>query len=278
MSRVVVRAEQRITSPYGVRNGVMHNGVDIGWTKPESENNIYANCKGNVIQTVKGKGNTYGTSDHGYGNYVLVRHDNGFTSLYAHLDKVYVSNGQTVDENTIVGVMGNTGYSAGRHLHFEVKNNQGIKIDPTPYLSKAISDTSSQPVPSQNSTVKTIQQTLNARYNTNLVVDGIFGPATKKGLVKGLQTELNRQFNKGLVVDGIFGPATKNACVIVRLGHSGNITWLIQAMLNIKGYGTNGLDGIFGSGTQNAVRQYQKDCRITSDGIVGPQTFEKLFV
>ena len=154
MSRVVVRAEQRITSPYGVRNGVMHNGVDIGWTSPESENNVYANCKGNVIQTVTGKGNTYGTSDHGYGNYVLVRHDNGFTSLYAHLDKVYVSNGQTVDENTIVGVMGNTGYSAGRHLHFEVKNTQGIKIDPTPYLSKAISDTSSQPLPSQNSTVK----------------------------------------------------------------------------------------------------------------------------
>ena len=89
---------------------------------------------------------------------------------------------------------------------------------------------------------------------------------------------MNRQFNKGLVVDGIFGLATKNACVIVRLGHSGNITWLIQAMLNIKGYGTNGLDGIFGSGTQNAVRQYQKDCRITSDGIVGHQTFEKLFV
>lgn len=278
MSRVVVRAEQRITSPYGLRNGVMHNGVDIGWTKPESENNVYANCKGTVIATVTGKGNTYGTSDHGYGNYVLVRHINGFTSLYAHLDKVYVSNGQTVDENTIVGVMGNTGYSAGRHLHFEVKNNQGIKIDPTSYLSKAISDTSSQPVPSQNSTTKTIQETLNARYKTNLVVDGIFGPATKKGLVKGLQTELNRQFNKGLAVDEIFGPATKNACVIVRQGHSGNITWLIQAMLNIKGYSTNGLDGIFGAGTASAVKQFQKNSNIAIDGIVGKNTFEKLFV
>lgn len=276
MSKVVVRAEQRITSHYGLRNGVSHNGVDIGYTLKEQENNIYANCKGTVIATVTGKGNTYGTSDHGYGNYVLIRHDNGFTSLYAHLDKVYVSNGQTVDENTIVGLMGNTGYSCGRHLHFEVRNASGIKINPEPYLTKSINEEGAQPV--QDSIVKTVQVTLNSRYNTNLVVDGIFGSATKKGLVKGLQAELNKQFNKGIAIDGIFGPATKGACVIVRQGHSGNITWLIQAMLNIKGYSTNGLDGIFGAGTTSAVKQFQKNSNLAIDGIVGKNTFEKLFV
>ena len=214
MSRVVVRAEQRITSHYGLRNGVSHNGVDIGYTLKEQENNIYANCKGTVIATVTGKGNTYGTSDHGYGNYVLIKHNNGYTSLYAHLQTVNVSVGQIVDENTTIGVMGNTGYSCGRHLHFEVRNASGIKINPEPYLTKSINEEVLQPV--QDSVVKTVQVTLNSRYNTNLVVDGIFGPATKKGLVKGLQAELNMQFNKGLAIDGIFGPATKGACVIAK--------------------------------------------------------------
>lgn len=276
MSRVVVRAEQRITSHYGLRNGVSHNGVDIGYTLKEQENNIYANCKGTVIATVTGKGNTYGTSDHGYGNYVLIKHNNGYTSLYAHLQTVNVSVGQIVDENTNIGVMGNTGYSCGRHLHFEVRNASGIKINPEPYLTKSINEEVLQPV--QVSIVKTVQVALNSRYNTNLVVDGIFGPATKKGLVKGLQVELNKQFNKGLAIDCIFGPATKGACVIVRQGHSGNITWLIQAMLNIKGYSTNGLDGIFGTGTTSAVKQFQKNSNIAIDGIVGKNTFEKLFV
>ncbi len=246
MSRVVVRAEQRITSHYGLRNGVSHNGVDIGYTLKEQENNIYANCKGTVIATVTGKGNTYGTSDHGYGNYVLIKHNNGYTSLYAHLQTVNVSVGQIVDENTNIGVMGNTGYSCGRHLHFEVRNASGIKINPEPYLTKSINEEVLQPV--QDSIVKTVQVTLNSRYSANLVVDGIFGPATK------------------------------GACVIVRQGHSGNITWLIQAMLNIKGYSTNGLDSIFGAGTTSAVKQFQKNSNIAIDGIVGKNTFEKLFV
>ena len=125
--------------------------------------------------------------------------------------------------------------------------------------------------------IATIQSTLNSRYGLNIAVDNLYGKETKKALIKGLQTELNNQFGKGLCVDGIFGPKTKEACVNVRKGATGNITYILQAMLYCKGYNTNGVDGIFGSGTENAVRQFQKTSGLSVDGIAGKNTFSKLF-
>lgn len=75
-----------------------------------------------------------------------------------------------------------------------------------------------------DSTIKTIQSTLNKRYSTNLDIDGYFGAKTIQALIKGLQTELNKQYNRKLTVDGIFGSKTKASCVIVVKGAKGNIT------------------------------------------------------
>ncbi len=129
--------------------------------------------------------------------------------------------------------------------------------------------------------IRDIQNWLNSNYtsiyNGRIVEDGFYGKETKKALVRALQTELNNQFNKYLEVDGIFGQATKNACVIVKQGARGNITKTIQAMLYCKGYNTNGVDGIFGAGTTGAVRKFQGNVGILRDGIVGKNTFEKLF-
>lgn len=132
--------------------------------------------------------------------------------------------------------------------------------------------------PQQNATGKIadIQSTLNSRYGFNIAVDNIFGNETKTALVKALQTELNKQFNAGLVVDGIFGPCTKNACVIVEKGDEGNITYLIQAVLICKGYNLEA-DGIFGSITDSKVKEFQKNNNLEVDGLVGKNTFEKLF-
>ena len=130
---------------------------------------------------------------------------------------------------------------------------------------------------SGDETIRKIQQTLNQRYNVGLDEDGYYGPKTKEGLVKGLQTELNNQYGKGLNVDGIFGAKTKAACINVRQGAKGNITYLIQAMLYCKGYNTNGVEGIFGNGTTSAVRKFQSNMGISIDGVVGKNTFEKLF-
>lgn len=76
---------------------------------------------------------------------------------------------------------------------------------------------------------------------------------------------------------GIFGTNTYDACVNVRQGARGNITYILQAILFCKGYNTNGVDGIFGSGTANAVKQFQKDSGLSVDGIAGKNTFKKLF-
>lgn len=95
--------------------------------------------------------------------------------------------------------------------------------------------------------------------------------------VKELQEELNKQFNAGLKVDGIFGSKTKEACVNVRKGARGNLTYIIQKELHRRGYNTNGVDGIFGPATEKAVKQFQRDQQIAVDGIVGKNTFEKMF-
>lgn len=121
-----------------------------------------------------------------------------------------------------------------------------------------------------------IQSTLNSRYGFNIAVDNIYGSETHTALVKALQKELNKQFNAGLDIDGIFGPLTRNACVIVEIRDSGNITYLIQAMLICKGYDLEA-DGIFGSITDSKVKEFQKNNNLTVDGLVGKNTFEKLF-
>lgn len=135
------------------------------------------------------------------------------------------------------------------------------------------------PQPQENApkgNVARIQATLNDRYGLNIAVDNIYGNETKKALVKGLQTELNKQFEGNLVVDGIFGTNTYNACINVRRGAEGNITWLIQSMLICHSFNINA-DGIFGTATERAVRDFQSRNGLSVDGIVGKNTFNKLF-
>lgn len=132
------------------------------------------------------------------------------------------------------------------------------------------------PIEEVKGQIATIQEALNSRYGLNIGVDNIYGNETRKALVKGLQTELNKQYNRGLVVDGIFGKNTYNACVNVRKGAEGNITWLIQAMLVCHSFDI-AVDGIFGTATEGAVREIQSRNGLSVDGIVGKNTFNKLF-
>lgn len=93
--------------------------------------------------------------------------------------------------------------------------------------------------------------------------------------VARLQTELNNQFRKGLKVDGLRGPKTLDACVTVKRGAKGNITRLIQERLNSVGFHIS-IDGIFGGGTENAVKIFQINRGLSADGIVGRNTWEWL--
>lgn len=69
----------------------------------------------------------------GYGLRVIIDHGNGMTTLYAHLQKVYVESGQRVVRGNAIGQMGSTGRSSGTHLHFEIRRN-GVAVDPGEYL------------------------------------------------------------------------------------------------------------------------------------------------
>jgi N-acetylmuramoyl-L-alanine amidase len=93
--------------------------------------------------------------------------------------------------------------------------------------------------------------------------------------VARLQRELNDQFDKGLDVDGLKGHKTLNACVTVKRGAMGNITRLIQERLNSVGFSLS-TDGIFGGNTENAVKVFQKNRGLKSDGIVGRNTWNWL--
>ncbi len=89
-----------------------HNGIDIGATPGTP---VLASATGKVIVAKTGGYNG------GYGNMVIITHDNGVQTVYAHLRAVYVSSGQSVSQGEQIGEVGNTGRSTGPHLHFEVR-------------------------------------------------------------------------------------------------------------------------------------------------------------
>ncbi len=115
-----------ITSHYGMRTDPvsgkiyrLHAGCDIGASYGSS---IYAAAAGTVILA---------GWNGGYGNCVMVNHGNGYTTLYGHMSRIAVSNGQAVAQGQVLGYVGSTGNSTGPHLHFEVRvSSTGATINP----------------------------------------------------------------------------------------------------------------------------------------------------
>jgi murein DD-endopeptidase MepM/ murein hydrolase activator NlpD len=106
----------------GAYNGQGHNGVDF---RAPIGTKITAPLSGTVTAT----GNTDAVNGcYSYGKWVLLRHDNGLSSLYAHLSSISVSRGQSVSTGQLIGYSGNTGYSTGPHLHFSVYATEGVKV------------------------------------------------------------------------------------------------------------------------------------------------------
>ncbi len=110
-----------ITSHYGPRWGSTHYGMDIG-----------ANYGVPIVATEDGKvisAEWYG----GYGNQVVVYHNDTYSTRYAHMSSYAVVSGEYVSKGQVIGYIGSTGNSTGNHLHYEVLLN-GSAVDPYPYL------------------------------------------------------------------------------------------------------------------------------------------------
>ncbi len=130
-----------ITTYYGWDNnfgGRNHGGIDvIGYGVPIGSANIYTVQSGTVIKVSNtcphdsSKWYSCGCGG-GWGNYVVVDHGGGVSTLYAHCRKIFVYEGQQVTRGDVIALVGCTGWSTGDHLHFEVREN-GYRVDPFKY-------------------------------------------------------------------------------------------------------------------------------------------------
>lgn len=144
-SRVIKGKSTTMTQPFHYANtwahgeyyDYYHGGVDL--TGFNGTYNILdwivAHSAGTVVSI---RTDCTGFEDGSYGNYVLLKHSNGYFTMYAHLAYGYVKvqMGQKVKKGEVLGYMDNTGHSFGGHLHWEVRTPDGTQIDPEPYLNK----------------------------------------------------------------------------------------------------------------------------------------------
>ena len=129
----ILPTKGELTSGYGPRWGRLHAGIDIADESAETE--VVAAASGTVIRSY------YSAT---YGNCVLITHkigDKTFTTLYAHLEKSTVTTGQSIKKGEMLGLMGNTGDSRGKHLHFEIHEGEwnyekSNSVDPLQYVKK----------------------------------------------------------------------------------------------------------------------------------------------
>lgn len=114
----------QVSSDFGYRNSPVYNrwkfhkGVDFA---ADEGTQVYACKSGTVAYAVK--------NDSTFGNYVILSHANGMTSVYAHLSKMCVAKGNIVHSGDVIGYVGQTGAATGPHLHFEIRQN-GVATDP----------------------------------------------------------------------------------------------------------------------------------------------------
>jgi len=238
MSRVLKTGKNQVTQKY--KKGI-HNGIDIVKSKA-SLDYIVAHSDGVIV----GVRNNYKTTDktgHSYGNYVKIKHNSGYYTLYAHLKyrSVTVNVGSKVSKGQAIGCMGNTGHSKGAHLHFEVRNAKDVRVDPTPYIDADLPNIG---------IVAEWQKVMNSSYKCGLTVDNKFGPDSQ-------------------------AKATKNQLYLKNPQIHNDYVLFVQKQLNKLGYSLKE-DGYYGPSTNNAVKAFQKAKGLKVDGYVGVNTIKAL--
>jgi len=119
-----------VSSRFGMRSHPIsgrprfHAGVDL---VTRTDDRVFPSKEGKVVLA---------RDYHTYGKTIILRHERGIETLYAHLDEIFVTEGQEVDFDTVIGLVGNSGASTGKHLHFEVTVG-GFPVDPLKVINTA---------------------------------------------------------------------------------------------------------------------------------------------
>lgn len=117
-----------ISRGWGLDGSEFHKGIDFA---APAGTPIYAVAAGTVKFSGFGKS---GSGFGGYGNIIMIQHENNFGSLYGHCSKLLVQTGETVQKGQVIALVGSTGDSTGNHCHFEIRINN-IQVNPAPYLN-----------------------------------------------------------------------------------------------------------------------------------------------
>lgn len=117
-----------VTSPFGPRGARRHAGLDIGSPRAQQ---VAAAADGEVTFAQATRG--------GFGNVVVLEHEGGFSTVYAHLSIIIAREGESARQGQPIGGVGTTGNASGPHLHFEIRH-QGVPLDPQRYLPQTLDE------------------------------------------------------------------------------------------------------------------------------------------
>lgn len=198
----------------------------------------------------------YDYSD-GYGMYQ-------FTSNYKLNGKTFDRNISYVDFTSAIKTNGLNGYGAN------------TPVEP---VTPSQPDTSTSADLSKQIIAEGQQHSINFTGH-NIAVDGIYGSKTKANGIRCVQNAMNLDYNAGLKVDGAFGTKSSSALGshYVKKGETQYLVTAVEILLMLRGYDPQGVEcpGVFGSGLQAAVKQYQADAGLKVDGIAGKKTIKSL--
>ena len=196
-----------------------------------------------------------------------------FNSTFTHVG-AYMGDGTTIEMMSSARNCVKQSIQKSRWAYYGIPN--WLEAPGKTQSTSTVSDTPKKEV------IKNVQKWCNNYAKTNIVVDGSYGPKTKKALINALQHCLNTKFNAKITENGIFDSKTKDKCK--NAPACKELTYICQFMLFINKYSmnnsiiNNNLDGSYGQETKNSVINYQRDTRgLRCDGICGPATFYAMF-
>lgn len=192
---------------WGYKKGT-HNGIDLVGANYTLQWEV-AHSDGEVVAVKSDCNyNTYPNGEHIYGNYVKLKHADGYYTLYAHIKygTVQVKVGDKVKKGQRLGYMGNTGYSNGGHLHFEVRNTSDTIINPTPYINADLPSTP-QPTPLKHKVGEVVE--INGVYVSSNSTEKLTPSITKGTITKIVEGARNPY----LLDNGNIG-WTNDSCIV----------------------------------------------------------------